>query len=197
VAAARALDNPRQLGTAFNALAQLDRMEGRLDAAEANYQQSLALARSVGDPYLIAVVLLNLAMVVVSRADDEAARSMLQEVAQIADDNDSRPAALGAMDVSTGLAAHQGDWQRVAHYHGLTGAQYAQAGIQRDAPDEAFLEPMVERARQAMGGQAFDAAAEAARGAPFDPAWQALRGWLAGAPAAPDINRSRPADPAA
>ncbi len=187
VAAARSAGNPRQLGPALNALAQLHRMEGRLDMADALYLEFLGLAQGLGDAEYIAVAQLNLAMVMLAGGRVQPVPGLLRDVMQIADDNGSKPAALGVLDVSTGLAAMQCDWLAAARAHGLATAQYRLAGMQRVAPDQAFLAPLMDRVRAALGAQAFEAAAHAGGLQPLDIAWAALRASLASAqaPSAP------------
>jgi predicted ATPase/class 3 adenylate cyclase len=184
VGAARALDNPRQLGAALNALAQMDRKQGKLEAAEALYREFLGLATGLGDQEYMAAAKLNLAMVMVARGRVDAVPTLLLDVMRIADDNGSRPAALCALDVAAGLAAARYDWHRAALFFGLTESQYPAAGIHRDAADQAFLRPLLETARQAMGNAAFERAIALSSAARLDATWAELRDWL-GALAAP------------
>jgi predicted ATPase len=189
VDAARALDNPRQLAGACTALAQLDRMEGRLDAAEALYQEFMQLARALGDPEYVAIGLLNLAMVALGRGRADRVPPMLLEVMAIADANGSRPAALCALDVGGALAAQAGDWPRAARWWGLAEAHNRRTGLKRDAADEAFLAPLLRRLQAALGADALALAELAARQLPFEQPWEELRRWLqapvATAPAPP------------
>ncbi len=186
VAAAHTLDNPRQLASAVNALAQLDRMEGRLDEAECNYRATLNLARSLNDQEYIAVALLNLAMVALGRGIEGAAQAgaLLVDVVQIAQQIGSRPAEMCALDVGAALAALRGDWHRAARYFGLTEVQNALSGIHRDAADEAFMAPVMLQTRNALGVQ-FETAAQAGRVASFEVVWADLSAWLADATTAP------------
>ena len=178
--AARASNNPRQVAGAVNAVAQIDRLEGQLEQAHARYQDFLRLARQLGDAEYIAVGLLNLAMVAVSRQEAPAAARMLLEVMQIADDNGSRPATLAVLDVCAGLSALAGNWAQVARYYGVAEAQTRQVGLRRDAADEAFLAPTLDAARQALGEVEFANAAQGGASEHFSTIWAGLRGWLAG-----------------
>ena len=180
VQAARSLGNAHQLAGAINAVAQIDRMQGRLDDAQARYAEFVALARQLGDQEYIAIGLINLAMVALSRGDDGPVRAMLLEVMRVADDNGSRPLALGVLDVCTSLAAHGADWPRAARLHGLAEAQTRLAGLHRDAVDEAFLAPAVQATRQALGEPAFGDVAQHGGAAHLDAEWAVLRAWLQG-----------------
>lgn len=178
VAAARTLGDARQLAGACIALAQLDRMQGRLDAALDNYSQALALARGFGDQEYIAAALLNLAMVQLTQGGFHPALALLHEVIGIVAQIGSRPAAIGALDVATGLAVMAGDWQQAALCHGLAEAENQLSGIRRDAADEAYIGPFVGRLRRALGAQA-DAALDGGRTVGFDALWAGLPAWLA------------------
>ena len=177
--AAQAINNPRQVASAHNALAQLDRMEGRLDEAERSYRAFLDLARSLQDQDYIAAALLNLAMVALTRGADggPAAHLLLREVVQIAQQIGSRPAEICALDVAAALAAVRGDWARAARYFGLTEAQNAVSGLQRDAADEAFLLPVMRQLREVLGTE-YDTATKAGRATGFEAMWADLTGWL-------------------
>ena len=71
---ARELGNKRELAAALNALAQLHRMEGELDAAEPIYGDVVAIARELRDREIVAIGLLNLAMVSIGRGSTTPAR---------------------------------------------------------------------------------------------------------------------------
>ncbi len=178
LSAARQMDNAHQLTSALNALAQLDRLDGRLDAAESSYAEALQLAEQSGDEENIAVLQLNLAMVSVSAGQVAQACQRLQTVVSIAERIAARPLAVSVLDVCTGLAVAVGDVSRAARCHGLAEAEYAQAGMQRDAADAAYLAPFLQHARAALGA-GFGAALEQGRSAPFDAQWSELPAWLA------------------
>ena len=59
--------------------------------------------------------------------------------------------------------------------------QAAQTGLHRDPGDEAFLAPLLARARAALGAQGFPAAESAGRELPFEQAIAEARAWLFGA----------------
>ena len=177
--AARDIDNQRQVASAYNGLAQLDRMEGRLDEAERNYRASLDLVRYLQDQDYIATALLNLAMVALTRGADGSsdAQKLLLEVLPIAQKIGSRPAEMCAFDVAAALAVAHGDWLRAAHYFGLTEAQNTVSGLRRDAADEAFLVPVIQRVRE-MLGPTYASATYAGRTASFEVMWTDLTFWL-------------------
>jgi len=187
---ARVLGDKRELATAINGLAQLHRVEGSLDLAEPLYEQALALARDIGDREIVAIGLLNLAMVWIGRGEGARARAALAEAVALALALGSKPVGQGALDVATGLAAAQGEHGSAARWYGSTQAQMAQTGLQRDATDQAFLDPLVDRSRAALGASAFAAAEREGGALDYDEAIGEVRAWLARAstPAVPDVN---------
>ena len=174
----RTLDKPRLVATAVNSLAQLERTEGQLEAAEVHYAETVRLAHQVNDEELVAVGLLNLAMVAVRRGQGQTARATLLKVMHIIDSTGSRPLAPCVLDVCAGLAAIDGDWQRAARYYGLAEAQNNRLGLSRDPADAAFLAPMLETVGSALGDTGFAATADPGNAEPFEVAWAVLGRWL-------------------
>ncbi|MDH4391744.1 MAG: adenylate/guanylate cyclase domain-containing protein [Aquabacterium sp.] len=187
VAAARVLDNPRQLAGALSGLGQLDRLEGRLAQAQDTCTKFLALASRLQDPEYIAAALLNLAMVALAGGRLAEARRLLLQVVEIVDDIGSRPAALCVIDVCAALAALLADYPRAARWYGLAQTHYQQSSLHRDAADAAFVTDAMAAVRAALGA-GFDELASEGRADALEPAWGALVQWL---------SRSSPSDPAA
>jgi len=185
---ARALGDKRELATGVNGLAQLHRVEGSLDLAEPLYEQAIALARDVGDREKVAIALLNLAMVWIGRGAGARAHAALAEAVTLALALGSKPVGQGALDVATGLAAWQDEHGRAARWFGSAQAQMAQTGLQRDPTDQAFLVPLVDRSRTALGASAFAAAERGGSALGYDEAIEEVRAWLAPAPAAPTVS---------
>ena len=178
VALAQALGDKRQLAAAINGLAQVRRMEGQLDAAEPLYEKVLALARDLGDRDYIAGVLVNLAMVLVGRGTSDKALPLLIEVLTIAEEIGSEPAMQSATEVCAGFAATDEDWVQAARFFGVAEAQTERTGLRRDPVDQAFLTPLIARARAALGDHAFALAEAAGRAKPRDAALSEVREWL-------------------
>jgi tetratricopeptide (TPR) repeat protein len=178
LALARELGNKRQLAAALNGLAQVHRVEGDLDTAEPLYEQMLALARELGDREIIAIGLLNLAMVSIGRGAGDRARGMLLEVLAMAEEIGSKPAGESLLEVSAGLGAMREQWERAARFFGAAEAQTGQTGLHRDPADEAFLAPLIAKAREALGAAEFAAAESAGRALAYDEAMAEARAWL-------------------
>jgi predicted ATPase/class 3 adenylate cyclase len=179
LALARGLGDKRSIAAALNALAQLHRVEGQLDTAEPLYDQVLALARELGDRESIAIALLNLAMVSIGRSSGDRAQSMLREVLSIAEEIGSKPAGQSVLEVSAGLGAVRAEWERAGLFFGAAEAQTRQTGLHRDPTDEAFLAPLIEQARKALGTEAFATIEAAGRALSYDDAMAEVRAWLA------------------
>ena len=180
LAFARELGKPRRIASALTGLAQLHRASGNLDAAEPMYREVLALSRELRDPELISVALLNLAMVSVGRNSTDDARAMLLETITIAMETGSSPAVQSVLEVCAGLAAACAQWDCAAEFFGAAEAQAGKTGLHRDPADDAFLAPLIARARAALGVAAADAEATG-QALSSDEAIAKARAWLSGA----------------
>jgi secreted protein with Ig-like and vWFA domain len=139
----------------------------------------LEIARRSDDVDIVAVSLLNLAMVATVQRAHASAREMLVEVLQIVDESGLRPAAQGLLEVSAGLASSSGEWDQAVRLYGVAEAQTVATGLARDPADEAFLAPLVATAREHLGADAFASALTAGRALDYDAAIAELRAWLA------------------
>jgi tetratricopeptide (TPR) repeat protein len=182
LALARELGDALRLEQALTSLAELYRVEGDLDRAEPLYAESLAMNRMDGAGSNIAVNLLNLAMVAIGRGSADRAREILVEALQIAAQIGSKPACRNALDVAAGLAALLGDWTRSARIYGTAQLELEQTGVRRETADEAFLVPLVAKAREALGESMFAAAEAEGRALAFEEAATETRAWLEAGP---------------
>ena len=180
LALAQSLGNKREIAAALNALAQINRMEGDLDSAEPLYENVVALARELDDREIVAIGLLNLAMVSIGRGAGDRARVALLEAHAIAAQSGSKPAGQSVLEVCAGLGALRAHWETAAGLFGAAEAQTAQTGLRRDPTDEAFLAPLIVKARTAMGEAAFAASEAAGRALTYDQAMAAARRSLDG-----------------
>ena len=175
---AQELGEKRQVAAALNALAQLHRVEGNLGMAEPLYEQVLTLARDLGDRESIAIGLLNLAMVLMGRGSSDRARELLLEVHTIAAETGSRPVGQSVLEVTAGLAVLHEQWALTAVLFGAAEAQAGQTGLRRDPADEAFLAPLIAKARGALGDAAFAGAENSGRALPYEDVMEQVRAWL-------------------
>jgi non-specific serine/threonine protein kinase len=172
----------RPIAAALINLAQVCRVQGEADAAEPLYESALELARELGDSESIAIDLLNLAMVAIDRGMSARAAAMVDEALTIVVETGLTRTGQSALDVCAGLAASRGEWEQAARFYGAAEAQTGQTGLRRDPSDEAFLAPLVERTRAALGDDAFGRADAAGRALAWEQAMAQARGWLAGEP---------------
>jgi tetratricopeptide (TPR) repeat protein len=184
----RAEGDKYDLIAVLNAMAQLHRTQNELDAAIPLYEQVLALAREEGHRESTAIGLLNLAMATTGGSADDRVPAMLLEVLEIAREIGSQPATQSVLEVSAGLAASRCDWPSAARLFGVAEGHATRTGLHRDPADEAFLVPLIARARDALGEAAFAAAERAGRAVGDEEAISEVRAWLGGA--VPAANRA-------
>jgi len=175
---AQEIGNKREFAAALNNRGQLHRLEGDLEAAKPIYEQALAAVRELGDHEGVAIALLNLAMVGIGRGAVDSARTMLLETLAIAVATGSKSASQSVIEVSAGLAAALGEWERAARFFGAAEAHASQTGFQRDSADDAFLAPLIRKARAMLPSDQYDSAVEAGRALGVDEALAEARTWL-------------------
>jgi hypothetical protein len=78
------------------------------------------------------------------------------------------------------LAASHKKWEAAAHFFGAAEAQVMQTGLHRDPADEAFLGPLVARAREALGTGSFNGAEVGGRALSFEDAMREAEVFLLG-----------------
>ena len=178
LALSRTVGNKHQLAQAVHALAELRRAHGDLDAAQPLYEEALALQRQLGDSYECAICLLNLARVAIQRGSAEKARTMLLEALAIAADIGSKLVGQFVLDISAWLAAFVGDWAHAARFFGAAGTQLKATGYHREAVDEEPMAPLIARARESLGIEAFTGAEADGHALSYDEATVEVREWL-------------------
>ena len=157
---ARNLGNRAQLARSIGDLGEVYRFGGALDLAEPLYQEALALYRALGDHERLAASLLNLAMVAIAYGAEERARGLMLESLAINAEVASARIDQLILDTTAGLAARLAEWARAAQFFGAAQQYRNQTALPRERPDEAFLAPLIAKARGALGDTVF-AAAEA------------------------------------
>jgi len=157
IALARKLEDSVRLHTGLNALAESYRADGNLDAAEPLYEECLIMIRKQGDRENLAIALLNLALVAMSRGAHDRAGRRLSELVETVNVRSIRSIWILVDTVSANCAA-RGDWRLAARFHGAAEALRMKVGTFHEAADEAVLAPLVDRARASLGEAAFLAA---------------------------------------
>jgi len=176
---ARESGNQREITVASNALAQLHRLDDNLDDAEPLYEQVVALAHELHDQEFAAIGIIGLAMVAISRGLAQRASDLLRRALAIAEATRSHPAAQSALEVSAGLASYLNEWERAVRTYAAAETQAARTGIRRDPADEAFLQPLLAKTREALGESRFTAIEASGRAMSFEAAIAEVRTWLA------------------
>jgi len=180
VVQARAQGNRRDIAAAMNSLAQFHRAAGDFDAAQPLYEGALGLALDNGDVDIVAIAKLNLAMVAVCQGATDRARSLLLDAIAIARDVGSRPTGQSAIEVTAGMAASIERWEPSARFFGAAEAQSVETGLHRDPADEAYLAPLVARARVALGAERYGIAEAAGRSLAYEAALREAEAFLEG-----------------
>ena len=178
VVLARELGDARELASTMNLLALLHRMEGQFDRAEVLFQQVLAQYRELRDPESTAICLLNLAMTKTSSGQSAPALAMMQEVLALASETGSQPVWQSATEVCAGLAASLGGWADAGFFFGAAEAQSQAVGRPRYVADQVFLEPLIDRARAALGPMEFAQLETTGRQCPDKEVRDRMRRWL-------------------
>ena len=86
--------------------------------------------------------------------------------------------AQSALEVSVGLAACRQEWALAAELFGAAEALTLRTGLRRDAADEAFLRPLMERTRVALGSEPYLNLEDGGRRLPLPDALSRARAWL-------------------
>jgi predicted ATPase/class 3 adenylate cyclase len=155
VALTRKGGNRQHLAGAMNSLAQLHALNGHLDEAEPLFTAVVGLARESDDRESIAIGLINLAMVSIVRDAGKTAGEFLGEAFDIADRIQSNRVGQSLLEATAGLATIREDWPAAARLYGAAEAEARRSGLRRDPADEAFLAPLIDRARAALGSDGF------------------------------------------
>jgi non-specific serine/threonine protein kinase len=174
---ARELGNKRDLAAAMNAIGGLHRSLGNPGTARKLYDEAVTLFDELGDHESRAVVLLNLAMVAVQEGSYLRARDILAEVIGVSDSVGLQRIGLCAIEACTGFCAASGDFENAARFYGAAEAQNGMTGAHRDPADEAFLAPLMEKARSALG-ERYRSVEDAGSRLAYAPAMAEVRAWL-------------------
>lgn len=154
--AAREASRSMTRWAAPSSLADLDASEGRLDAAEPLYEEALRCARAMGSRHLIAIGLLNLARVSLSRRSERRAAVRMREAFAVFDDMGASRNLHAVLAFSAGLAALRGEWERAARLYAASDRELDRLGLRREPVDEGALAPLLGRAREALGDTRFE-----------------------------------------
>jgi tetratricopeptide (TPR) repeat protein len=151
----------RRIAAAMNALAQLEISAGQSERAGVLLEEVVTLSADAGDAEGLAIGLLNLAIVSISRNAAGEACDLLRRILPIAEALGSSRVEQSLLEVCAGLAAVNDDLRRAARFYGASERQAGRMGLRRNPADEAFLAPLVQRARASLGEAHFEEEARA------------------------------------
>ena len=178
---ARQLSNDHLLAQAFCSRADIYRAEDDLDAAQANYEESLFYVRRMGAPDNIASLLYNLTIIALLRAAPGPARLMLTEFLEISLALEDPSLEILFIYQTAALGALQADWPAAARFYAAALVQAEHTGYPLVPVDQASLAPLFDRARQALGDPAFAAAQSSGAALSFETAFLEAQHWLSAA----------------
>lgn len=170
--------NRREQMAAYNVLAQCLRLERDVVAAKRRLDQALVIARELGDLESVACLLLNLAMLAIDGAALDVGAALLREVCALATESGSKRVGISAIEACAGLAAACREWQTAATLVAAAEEHARQAGLRRDAADNAFLAPRMTDTREALAASELDAATSAGSNLSYPDALGAASSWL-------------------
>jgi non-specific serine/threonine protein kinase len=145
----------RELAVAQIALAQLHRSQRNNHIALELYLKAGELVRGLGDYYGTAVALINAVMAATEVGDLSAAKLHLRALLDVAPHANSLAITQSLLDAVSGVAAEMGKWSAVAALHSLAEEIASETGCARDPADQAFIEPRIAAARDAIGVSQF------------------------------------------
>ena len=174
----RAIGDERRIASTLNTMAELHRLNNKLELAAPLYEEGLALALGKCDPPTLAVYQLNVALVSVLRGDLVRAHTLLREALSLVEEAAFKHVVGIALDVAFALAAARGEWTVGARLLGASEAQQAEMRHQREAADAASVVPYAASTREALGEASFSAAYAAGRALSYDDALAETLAWL-------------------
>ena len=124
--------------------------------ATAHYENALVAARDAGNPSTIAMIACNFGRLLVTVGATDRARHLLREALVICLDNHVPGLLPSLFDFGAGLALLSREPMRAARLYGAANSRLREFGQRREPVDEAFIAPLIRRAREQMGNKAFD-----------------------------------------
>jgi len=170
VALARSVNDPGEVARALGNLGDAYYHLGELARAETCHQEALALARQAGRRDVEAFQLGDLGNVSRRQGDLERAAALHRQALALKRTlGDRRQIAITLEDVAA-LAAAEGRMERVARLLGAAAELRARIGTPQPAPERMAAQQAAERARAAMGEEAWEEAWAAGRALSLDKA---------------------------
>jgi predicted ATPase/DNA-binding winged helix-turn-helix (wHTH) protein len=166
------------LSTVLTAIGEVERAQGRFDAARALYEEALALDRECGGATGVVTALCNLAAVHIAQQDAERATVVLREGVMLADSVGYVSSMECSTDVVAALASLRGEHRVAAKFRGMALMRMQETNIRHEPVDERYIDAAIARTRAALGEEAFEAALAEGRSTTFDATWAEMKAWL-------------------
>jgi tetratricopeptide (TPR) repeat protein len=176
IAVYRSLDERHRLSDALSNLAVVAVDQDSLEEAAALFEESLALDREFDNRWGIAQNLAGQAGLALAHRDPDRATALLAEAIDVQRELEDRPSLLRALERLAAAAAVRGDHTAAARLWGAAEAQRDAVGEPITAGEAAAVERHLAASREALGPEAFAAAASAGAALDLDGALgEALR----------------------
>ena len=166
----RGLGNPQGVGDALTHLAQVAALQNEYDTANALDGESLAIFRQLGDQQGVAWVLHKLGKTAVQQGQAEAARRLFAESLALCQQLGHQWGLAIALEGFAGVAAASGQPEQAARLAGAASVISEAAGIPLSPVDQAWLEPWLKQAREALAPEVYAAAWAQGRALPTEQA---------------------------
>jgi non-specific serine/threonine protein kinase len=140
---------------ALNQSGEVARGLGNYHAARAFYEESLAIARTIGHKRAIAVLLQNLSVVALHQNDYQSGEAFAKESLDIGRRLKHRHVIVSAFVAFSGVAIARRQLDRAVRLLGATEAQLGTLGLRLDHPEQVEYDSYVKRARDALDTTAF------------------------------------------
>ena len=178
LALTRKQGDKHHLAVCCAALAMYHHSASDLDTAQPLFEEAIAISRANGDSRSLATGLVNLAILLIRRGADRPAVCLLLEARAIITEIRSKHVGQVVVAIVGALAACERDWRRAARFHGAAESQRNKMGSTLEPLDEAFLLPMIEKTRGALGAPLFAEAEAAGYALSYEEALEEAHLWL-------------------
>lgn len=169
----------RRLYRTRHMMAELLRREGDLAGAEQTYVENLAASRAIGRVDSVRSGLINLGLVAAQRENVPELRRYLAELMAATPATVDQRRDVVALELCAALASIVAAWEVAARFHGAAQAFASRMDLHLEPVDTMVIDPLVERARAALGDAAFAAAHAGGHGLTLQEARAEANAWLA------------------